>query len=360
MKMAALVVLLPVGRRAGRARRSRVWCLPAAAARAEPGPARLLGDPVRVLIGREQQRIGVRGPGRQRTLLRHRARRVHARRALLGHRARARRSGIVGAQEDRASDGRHAPDRHSAVRPAAGGHRPAGRRADLRSRAGARSRRRAPALLGRRAEGRHDAETDVSPRDGRSSSPERSRTLSASSIRARSTGTRSCSWSRSAARSPRCCSSTRLATGAGEAPAPFILAVSVWLWFTVLFGNFAEAMAEGRGKAQADAPAPGSQGGGGKTPGRAAARRSGRRRSCPRACGAATSCWWRRATSSRRRRGGRGDRLGRRKRDHRRERPGDPRERRATAAPSPGAPGCCPTGSSSASPRTRVRPSSTA
>src|SRR6187399_2410407 len=36
-----------------------------------------------------------------------------------------------------------------------------------------------------------------------------------------------------------------------EAPG-FILAVSVWLWFTVLFANFAEAMAEGRGKAQAD------------------------------------------------------------------------------------------------------------
>ena len=33
----------------------------------------------------------------------------------------------------------------------------------------------------------------------------------------------------------------------------FILAVSLWLWFTVLFANFAEAMAEGRGKAQAAA-----------------------------------------------------------------------------------------------------------
>ena len=32
----------------------------------------------------------------------------------------------------------------------------------------------------------------------------------------------------------------------------FILAVSVWLWFTVLFANFAEAIAEGRGKAQAE------------------------------------------------------------------------------------------------------------
>src|SRR5436309_11684405 len=41
--------------------------------------------------------------------------------------------------------------------------------------------------------------------------------------------------------------------GKGEAPAGFILAVAVWLWFTVLFANFAEAMAEGRGKAQAAA-----------------------------------------------------------------------------------------------------------
>ena len=32
----------------------------------------------------------------------------------------------------------------------------------------------------------------------------------------------------------------------------FVLAVAIWLWFTVLFANFAEAMAEGRGKAQAD------------------------------------------------------------------------------------------------------------
>jgi len=39
--------------------------------------------------------------------------------------------------------------------------------------------------------------------------------------------------------------------GQGEAPAGFILAVTVWLWFTVLFANFAEALAEGRSKAQA-------------------------------------------------------------------------------------------------------------
>ena len=40
--------------------------------------------------------------------------------------------------------------------------------------------------------------------------------------------------------------------GQGEARSGFILAISLWLWFTVLFANFAEAMAEGRGKAQAD------------------------------------------------------------------------------------------------------------
>src|SRR6266508_2305508 len=39
--------------------------------------------------------------------------------------------------------------------------------------------------------------------------------------------------------------------GRGEASAGFIFGVSLWLWFTVLFANFAEAMAEGRGKAQA-------------------------------------------------------------------------------------------------------------
>ncbi|MGE0191694.1 MAG: potassium-transporting ATPase subunit KdpB [Planctomycetota bacterium] len=39
--------------------------------------------------------------------------------------------------------------------------------------------------------------------------------------------------------------------GSGEAPAGFILAITLWLWFTVLFANFAEAVAEGRGKAQA-------------------------------------------------------------------------------------------------------------
>src|SRR4030081_2873341 len=38
--------------------------------------------------------------------------------------------------------------------------------------------------------------------------------------------------------------------GHGEARAGFILAVTLWLWVTLLFANFAEAIAEGRSKAQ--------------------------------------------------------------------------------------------------------------
>ncbi len=41
--------------------------------------------------------------------------------------------------------------------------------------------------------------------------------------------------------------------GHGEAPAWFIFNVALWLWFTVLFANLAEALAEGRSKAQAAA-----------------------------------------------------------------------------------------------------------
>src|SRR6266851_9586896 len=39
---------------------------------------------------------------------------------------------------------------------------------------------------------------------------------------------------------------------AGVTNTKFELQITLWLWFTVLFANFAEAMAEGRGKAQAD------------------------------------------------------------------------------------------------------------
>ena len=41
------------------------------------------------------------------------------------------------------------------------------------------------------------------------------------------------------------------ASAAGGEGAGFALAIALWLWFTVLFANFAEALAEGRSRAQA-------------------------------------------------------------------------------------------------------------
>lgn len=45
---------------------------------------------------------------------------------------------------------------------------------------------------------------------------------------------------------------TSLTLGIGDAPIMYTFAIAMILWFTVLFANFAEAIAEGRGKAQAD------------------------------------------------------------------------------------------------------------
>ena len=45
----------------------------------------------------------------------------------------------------------------------------------------------------------------------------------------------------------------RALMGHADAPSGFIFAISIWLWFTVIFANAAEALAEGRGKAQAEA-----------------------------------------------------------------------------------------------------------
>src|SRR5258706_8838799 len=45
---------------------------------------------------------------------------------------------------------------------------------------------------------------------------------------------------------------TTTAIFTAQADRGFIAQLAVWLWFTVLFANFAEAVAEGRGKAQAD------------------------------------------------------------------------------------------------------------
>src|ERR1700753_1702906 len=73
-------------------------------------------------------------------------------------------------------------------------------------------------------------------------------------------------------------------------PFRYVLQIALWLLFTVVFANFAEAVAEGRGKAQAR-PLRSSRRGAGAT-GRS-------RRWMPGCCARATSCGWPRATSSR-------------------------------------------------------------
>ena len=130
--------------------------------------------------------------------------------------------------------------------------------------------------------------------------------------------------------------------GNGEAPAGFILAIALWLWFTVLFANFAEAMAEGRGKAQADSLRRARR----NSSPRSSARSSQAASTMPSGTVSSSDCDTFSVVSanqlkkgrrgprrgrrlhSRRRRGGRGRGLGRRERDHRRKRAGHPGKRR--------------------------------
>ena len=139
----------------------------------------------------------------------------------------------------------------------------------------------------------------------------------------------------------------------------FTFQIIVWLWITVLFANFAEAVAEGRGKAQAaslrqtreetkaklivdreDEPCCADAG----RQAQAGAGRSGRsRRSDPLG-----------------RRGDRGRRLRQRGGDHRRVGSGHSRGPAATGLRSPAARWWSPIGSRCASPPHKARPSSTA
>ena len=110
------------------------------------------------------------------------------------------------------------------------------------------------------------------------------------------------------------------------APLWFTAAVSLWLWFTVLFANFAEAVAEGRGKAQADTPAPDAHADH-RAPA-ATGRREPRRVSATALRDGRSGRGRGRRADPRRRRGHRGHRLRRRVGDHRRVGAGHPRERR--------------------------------
>ena len=82
----------------------------------EPRPARPLRGRLRVHLGGEQQRLGVRRPDREHRLVQHDARPGDARRPLPPHRARPRDRGGAGAQAARSRHGRDVPDRDAALR----------------------------------------------------------------------------------------------------------------------------------------------------------------------------------------------------------------------------------------------------
>ena len=137
----------------------------------------------------------------------------------------------------------------------------------------------------------------------------------------------------------------------GRRAAGFVLAVSIWLWFTVLFANFAEALAEGRSKAQAASLRGLRQTTWAK---KLAAAAPWTPPGCPSRC---------REPAPRRRRAGRGPRhdpagrrshrrrgLGRRERRSPANRRPSCASRAATSRPSPAARACCRTGWWCASP----------
>jgi K+-transporting ATPase ATPase A chain len=142
MKMASLVMLFPVGRRAASAPRSPVLHRRARRRWATRG-ARLLRDALCVLVGGEQQRFGVRGTHRERAFYYGRPRHLRCMvlgrywrdRAGAGHRRLARpKKKVV------PDDGRHAADAHPPLRGPARRHVSARRRADVHPGAGPRTR----------------------------------------------------------------------------------------------------------------------------------------------------------------------------------------------------------------------------
>ncbi len=141
--------------------------------------------------------------------------------------------------------------------------------------------------------------------------------------------------------------------GGGTEPSWFTFTVAIWLWLTVVFANLAEALAEGRGKAQADALRSMRA----DTPARM---RDGGDEARDRAARAATSWSSRPARSSPAT--APSSRASPRSTSPRS--PASPRPSSAspaaTAAPSPAARACCRTGSSSRSPRSPGTASSTA
>ena len=165
-------------------------------------------------------------------------------------------AGSLAAKRRDGHHGRHAPDARSAVRCDARRRRADRRRTDVRALARARADRRASPPLGQRLIAM--TATTKSPTLARSGFLEREIIVGA--IRA--------SFAKLAPRvqirnpvmfvvyvGSALTTVIGIAALLGRAPDAggpgFVLGISAWLWLTVLFANFAEAVAEGRGKAQA-------------------------------------------------------------------------------------------------------------
>ena len=194
------------------------------------------------------------GLTRQHAVLQHRARRLVM---LVGRfvpmRARARPGRIAGRASTRCRRPRARCPPHAAVRHAARRRGPHRHRPDLlprRSRSG-RSRRRCHDRVRPPTAPDPDAEVAAEPPPGRRRVPPGSSWAPPCRTRAQARPPAPVAQPGDVRRL-RSASAAHHRRRRRRPPSVFTVAIAVWLWLTVLFANLAEAVAEGRGKAQAD------------------------------------------------------------------------------------------------------------
>ena len=228
----------------------------------EPGSARLLRGAVRLHVGREQQRLRVRRADREHPVHEQRAGDRDAHRPVLPDHPDAGDRGLARPQGQGSGVGRHVPDRHAAVRRPALRRHHRRRRPHVLPRARARSHRRAARHLGGL---RTMTMTPTLPPGETKAERVRATTsmLDPSIMRRAITDSFVKLNPRHMMRNPvmfvvevgSVLTTILFFTNLSSASTNenvFAALVTVFLWFTVLFANFAEAVAEGRGKAQAD------------------------------------------------------------------------------------------------------------
>ena len=219
--------------------------------RRESRSTRLQRNSVCLHLRRQQQRQRVWRTVGEHRLLQRGARPCHVDRSLLADRRGTRHRRIAGGEEARPGHRRHDADARPLVRGAADRLDSVDRRSDLRPGARARPGRRA--LHARRSSVRniHMSRQQLSLFDRKLIGPALLESFRKLDPRVQ--------W-----RNPvmfvvyigtivTAVLYVQALGGHGEASPGFILAITVWLVFTVLFANFAEALAEGRSRAQASA-----------------------------------------------------------------------------------------------------------